>query len=114
MTVTVRSAVAADLPGLPAIELSGDAMFAELGIVFPVGPATVEGALIQGADILVTGEPPEGFAAVTDLDGHPHLEQISVRADQSGKGIGSLLLAEVTRRAGPARLSVAGCFAFLG
>lgn len=101
MTLTVRSAVAADLLALPAIELSGEAMFAELGIVFPAGPATVEGAIVQGADILVAGEPPEGFAAVIGLDGHPHLEQISVRADQGGKGIGSLLLAEVTRRAGP-------------
>jgi GNAT superfamily N-acetyltransferase len=101
MTVMVRSAVAADLSALSAIELSGDAMFAELGIVFPAGPATVEGAIVQGADILVAGEPPEGFAAVIGLDGHPHLEQISVRADRGGKGIGSLLLAEVTRRAGP-------------
>jgi hypothetical protein len=69
MTVTIRSAVAADLSGLPAIELSSAAMFAELGIVFPTGPATVEGAIVQGADILVAGEPPEGFAAVIGLDG---------------------------------------------
>jgi GNAT superfamily N-acetyltransferase len=101
MTITVRPAVAADLPALPAIELSGDVMFADLGIVFPAGPATVEGAIVQGADILVAGGPPEGFTAVIGLDGHPHLEQISVRADQTGKGIGSLLLAEVTHRAGP-------------
>jgi GNAT superfamily N-acetyltransferase len=101
MTVTVRSAVAADLPTLPAIELSGDAMFAELGIVFPAGPATVEAAIVQGADILVAGEPPAGFATVIGLDDHLHLEQISVRADQGGKGIGTLLLTEVARRAGP-------------
>jgi GNAT superfamily N-acetyltransferase len=76
-------------------------MFAELGIVFPPGPATVETAIADGADLLVAGDPPLAFAAVIDLDGHPHLEQISVRADQARKGIGSLLLGEVIRRYGP-------------
>jgi GNAT superfamily N-acetyltransferase len=91
----------ADLAGLPAIELSGEALFAQIGIVFPPGPATVEAAIAQGADILVAGDPPVGFAALTRLDGHPHLEQISVRADQVGQGIGSLLLTGAVGRAGP-------------
>jgi GNAT superfamily N-acetyltransferase len=100
VSLTVRAAGPADLAALPAIELSGDAMFAERGIVFPPGPATVEAAVDQGADILVTGDPPIAFAAVTSLDGHPHLEQISVQAGQGGRGIGSLLLNEVVRRSG--------------
>ncbi|HWG65121.1 MAG TPA: hypothetical protein VG253_25840, partial [Streptosporangiaceae bacterium] len=66
----------------PAIEWSGDAMFARRGIRFPPGPATVKAAIDHGAEILVAGDPPIAFAAVTTLDGHPHLEQISVRADQ--------------------------------
>lgn len=101
VTLTVRAAAPADLAALPAIELSGEAMFAESGIVFPPGPATVEAAIAHGADILVAGDPPVAFAAVTGLDGHPHLEQISVRGDQTRKGIGSLLLGEVVRLHGP-------------
>jgi GNAT superfamily N-acetyltransferase len=101
VALNVRAAVPADLAGLPAIELSCEAMFAQIGIVFPPGPATVEAAIAQGADILVTGDPPVGFAAVTELDGHPHLEQISVRADLVGQGIGGLLLTEVVCRSGP-------------
>lgn len=97
----MRAAAPADLASLPAIEFSGDAMFAELGIVFPAGPATVETAMAHGASILVAGDPPVAFAAVIQLDGHPHLEQISVRADQGRQGIGSLLLREVMRRSGP-------------
>jgi GNAT superfamily N-acetyltransferase len=81
--------------------MSGDAMFKALGIVFPPGPATVEAAIADGAEILVTGDPPAGFAAIVELDGHPHLEQISVQASQVRGGIGSRLLTEVIQRTGP-------------
>jgi hypothetical protein len=101
MALTVRAAETPDLAKLPAIELSGDALFAELGITFPPGPATVETAIAHGASIVVAGEPPVAFAAVIDLDRHPHLEQISVRADQTRNGIGSLLLSEVIGSYGP-------------
>ena len=101
MALIVRDAVPADLAALPGIELSGDAMFAELGIVFPPGPAAVETAIAHSAKIRVAGDPPVAFAAVIALDGHPHLEQISVRADQTRNGIGSLLLDDVIRRYGP-------------
>lgn len=101
VSVTVRAASPADLPALPSIELSSDAMFAGQGIVFPPGPATVETAIAHGASILVAGDPLVAFAAVLEVDGHPHLEQISVHADQTRKGIGSLLLDEVVTRYGP-------------
>jgi GNAT superfamily N-acetyltransferase len=100
VSLTVRAAAPADLPLLPGIELSGEPMFAEIGIVFPPGPMTVEGAIAEGAEILVAGDPPAGFAAVIELDGHPHLEQMSVRADLTGQGIGGRLLGEVVRRHG--------------
>ena len=98
--LTVRAAAPADLAGLRAIEFSGEAMFRRIGIIFPPGPATVETAIAGGADIFVAGDPPVAFAAVTELDGHPHLEQISVRASQGRKGVGSLLLEDVVRRSG--------------
>lgn len=97
----VRDVTSVDLAGLPAIELSGEAMFAERGIVFPAGPTTVELAMAQDAEIVVAGDPPIAFAAVVDLDGNRHLEQISVQADEARRGIGSLLLLEVVRRSGP-------------
>jgi GNAT superfamily N-acetyltransferase len=101
VALTVRAASSADLVTLPAIEFSGDAMFAQRGIVFPPGPSAVETAIAHSASILVAGDPPVAFAAVIELDRHPHLEQISVRADQTRKGIGSLLLDEVVHRHGP-------------
>lgn len=97
----MRAAAAADLAGLADIEMSGEPLFADYGIVFKPGPATVDGAIEHGADILVAGDPPVAFAAVIELDGHPHLEQISVHVDHGRQGLGSLLLSEVMRRSGP-------------
>jgi hypothetical protein len=45
VALSVRAATSSDLAGLPAIELSGEPMFAQLGIVFPPGPTTVETAI---------------------------------------------------------------------
>lgn len=100
MTATVRPAAPADLPLLSDIEQSGEALFAAHGIVFPPGPATIEAAFGDADEILVIGDPPLGFAAVVDIDGHPHLEQISVHSDHGHQGLGSLLLAEVLRQSG--------------
>ena len=97
----MRAAEPADLPVLAGIELSGEAMFAAAGIVFPPGPATVDEAIDRGAEVWVVDHPPLAFAAVMVMDSHPHLEQISVRADQARRGIGGLLLDDVVRRYGP-------------
>ncbi|RFS85229.1 N-acetyltransferase [Actinomadura spongiicola] len=99
MEYGVRVARPADLSGLAAIEHSGDAMFAEVGIVFPPGPAVVNDMIDKGGEILVAGDPPVGFAAVEEVDGAVHLEQISVRADLVGRGIGARLLDAVMARA---------------
>ncbi|TDD82343.1 GNAT family N-acetyltransferase [Actinomadura darangshiensis] len=105
MEYEVRTARDADLPGLAAIENSGDLMFNEIGIVFPPGPPVVA-QMVQmigeGAEIVVAGDPPVGFAAVEEVDGAVHLEQISVRGDLVGRGIGVLLLDEVKARAAAA------------
>ncbi|WUH96271.1 GNAT family N-acetyltransferase [Spirillospora sp. NBC_00431] len=106
MEYEVRAARPDDLAGLPAIESSGDAMFAEIGIVFPSGPTVVEQMIEKGAEILVAGLPPDGapvgFAALEEVDGAVHLEQISVRGDLVGRGIGARLLAAVMARAAEA------------
>ncbi|WP_141576956.1 GNAT family N-acetyltransferase [Actinomadura sp. WMMA1423] len=102
MVHEVRTARDGDLPGLAEIENSGDAMFAEIGIVFPPGPTVIEQVAGKGAEIVVAGDPPVGFAAVEEVDGAAHLEQISVRGDLVGRGIGVLLLEEVKARAAAA------------
>ncbi|MEU8120003.1 GNAT family N-acetyltransferase [Spirillospora sp. NPDC049024] len=102
MVHEVRTARDEDLPGLAAIEDSGDAMFGEIGIVFPPGPTVIEQVAGRGAEIVVAGDPPVGFAAVEEVDGAAHLEQISVRGDLTGRGIGVLLLEEVKARAAAA------------
>ncbi|GAB2837004.1 GNAT family N-acetyltransferase [Actinocorallia aurea] len=96
--MSVREAEARDLPELPGIEASGDALFAAVGIVFAAAPTVIEG-LAGRARVLVVGEPVAGFAAVTEVDGLPYLEQISVRADQVGRGLGSELLRAVIAEA---------------
>jgi GNAT superfamily N-acetyltransferase len=92
MTDVVRVAGPRDLPLLPKIEENGDGLFGELGIVFPPGPTVVEQAIREGAEILVAGDPPVGFAAMVELDGHGHLEQIAVHADHGRRGVGAALL----------------------
>ncbi|SNR63810.1 GNAT family N-acetyltransferase [Actinomadura mexicana] len=102
MEHVVRTARGEELPGLAEIENSGDAMFREIGIVFPPGPTVVEQMIGKGAEIVVAGDPPVGFGAVEEVDGAVHLEQISVRGDLVGRGIGVLLLEEVKARAAAA------------
>ncbi len=98
----MRLAEPGDLAGLPEIENSADPLFAPLGIVFPPGPTVVEQVAARDAEIVVAGDPPVGFAAVERVDGAAHLEQISVRADLVGRGIGASLLRTVLDRAAAA------------
>ncbi|TYC11254.1 GNAT family N-acetyltransferase [Actinomadura syzygii] len=74
-------------------------MFAEIGIVFPPGPTVAELVIDKGGEILVAGDPPVGFAVLGEVDGAVHLEQISVRGDLTGRGIGVRLLDAVKARA---------------
>jgi GNAT superfamily N-acetyltransferase len=95
----MRLAEPRDLPLLVEIERTADRLFGSLGIVFPPGPTVVEEAAEAGAEIYVAGDPPVGFAAVEDRDGHTHLEQIAVHADHGRKGVGGLLLGRVLAHA---------------
>ncbi|TDC85010.1 GNAT family N-acetyltransferase [Actinomadura sp. 7K507] len=99
MDYEVRPARPGDLPGLPAIENSADGMFEQVGIVFPPGPTVVEQMAELESEIVVAGDPPVGFAAVQEVDGATHLEQIAVRGDLAGRGIGVRLLEVVMARA---------------
>jgi ribosomal protein S18 acetylase RimI-like enzyme len=96
----VREARAADLARLAAIEDSGGAQFRDL-FGEDIEPALVAPA-IGGAEraakpgfVLVAAtdaqSPAIGFVHVLDLDGHAHLEQLSVLPEDQRRGIGAAL-----------------------
>ena len=93
----VRPAREADLPRLAAIEDSGVALFEEaLGdlsgdVLASSAPSGQERAARPGF-LLVAGDPPVGFVHVLDLDGHAHLEQVSVLPAAGRRGVGAALV----------------------
>ncbi|WP_460715230.1 GNAT family N-acetyltransferase [Nocardioides dilutus] len=103
----VRPLRAADLKHIAAIEDSGAPQFRAA-----FGP-DMHPVLTQPADsgwerdakpgfILVAadgGEPPVGFVHVLELDGHAHLEQLSVRPEAQRQGVGAALVRAAMREA---------------
>lgn len=93
----VRPAGVADLPHLAAIEDSGLVLFEEaLGdltgdVLASPAPTGAERAREPGF-VLVAGDPPRGFVHVLDLEGHAHLEQVSVLAAAGRRGLGTALV----------------------
>lgn len=94
----VRLAQKTDLPLLPAIEKSADQAFEEFGMSGLPGGATVD-ELESASYIFVIGDPIVGFARLDDIDGHAHLEQISVDKQHAGRGLGGELLEETCLKA---------------
>ncbi len=98
MTVAIRQVHSADLDDallavLIDIERTSAAPFAELGITFPPDDP---GAMLRASEyVLIAGDPPQGFAAVGELDGAAHLEQISVAPSSMRQGVGTALLEAV-------------------
>jgi GNAT superfamily N-acetyltransferase len=93
----VRSAEPSDLPLIGPIEESGDALFATVfgdlqgSALSSPAPSGGERAEKPGF-LLVSGEPAVAFVHVLVLDGHAHLEQISVHPDHGRRGVGAALL----------------------
>lgn len=88
----VRTADAADLIQLAAVESAADALFLPLGITdLPPPPDPADRA--RAWRVLVVGRPVVGFAVLELLDGAVHLEQLSVHPAQGRRGHGSRLLA---------------------
>ena len=94
----VRLATAADLPGLAAVESSGDRLFDTVfdDVDWPAPPSGEERAAEPGF-LLVVGEPVVGFAHVLDLAGRWHLEQLVVDPAYGRRGLGTDLLKAVCR-----------------
>ena len=110
----MRPAAASDLRLIAAIEDSGSAQFREL-FGADLTPALVAPAP-SGAErdagpgfLLVAGRPPIGFVHALLLEGHAHLEQLSVRPEHQRRGIGTTLVRAAMARAredGHSRLSL--------
>nr|WP_308170071.1 GNAT family N-acetyltransferase [Acrocarpospora catenulata] len=88
----IRWAEADDLPGLAAVEIAADGVFARVGICFPAGTTMVEECTSPEL-VIVAGRPAVGFAMYGWVDGAVHLEQLAVHPEHGRRGIGSALLA---------------------
>ncbi|WP_195849227.1 GNAT family N-acetyltransferase [Arsenicicoccus cauae] len=114
--MTIRVARDDDLPLLPAIDASGGPLFRGAGMDLvadmpPDPPEAFEPALAAGTLWVTADEDdrPVGFVRVGLVDGHPHVDQLSVHPDQAGQRLGARLLeaAETwARSAGHAEMSL--------
>ena len=76
------------------IEAAADELFGTIGFDLTPGPRTLDG-LRRARAVLVAGRPPVGFAAIEEVDGSAHLEQLAVHPDHARQGIGRALLEAV-------------------
>ena len=93
----IRPATAADLPGISAIEDSGLALFEQVlgdltGDVIASPAPSGEERAAQPGFLLVAGDPAVGFVHVVEIDGHAHLDQISVLPSAGRQGVGTALV----------------------
>lgn len=118
----VRDMDEADVPRVVEVSLAADRMFADAGLVLPpddprelldhvLGPVRADGdrrAPGRFGAVLVAEAPGAhdghaggiaGLAALVELDGAAHLEQIAVHPDLGRRGIGGALLAASCARA---------------
>ncbi|MCU1371500.1 MAG: hypothetical protein JWO77_2694 [Ilumatobacteraceae bacterium] len=106
--VRVRLAEASDVASLAGIEVTAGERFRTVpGLEFvadhdpSVAPSVLDPALAEGRVWVAEAlEGPVGYALALDLDGQPHLEQISVLPSWSGCGVGRALIDVVAAWAG--------------
>ncbi len=91
----IRAAAATDGPVLREIEIAAGARFATVGLAEvaahdPFSIAELEAYRTAGRSWVATGADGTvvGYAVADVLDGCAHLEQVSVRPEQQGRGIG--------------------------
>jgi GNAT superfamily N-acetyltransferase len=92
MTPHIRAALPTEFERLREIEDAADEMFAPVGIG-PFAPSPDH--LRAAAVVLVSGDPPVGFASVHLVDGVAHLWQLAVLPSATRHGYGSALVAAV-------------------
>ncbi|MDN5767764.1 MAG: GNAT family N-acetyltransferase [Humibacillus sp.] len=99
MPMTVRRARVDELEALCALEVEADGAFALVGLagVLSAPPPHVEAfrAAAESSRLFVATDTRErvvGFVRLALLDGHAHVEQLSVHPAYAGHGIGAELL----------------------
>lgn len=97
----VRLAEPSDLRYLAGVEAAADTMFVPLGITDLPPPAPPE-VRAHAVALLVVGRPPVGFAELAEVDGHAHLEQLSVHPEHGRRGLGGALVTAACEQAGAA------------
>jgi len=102
VTAAIRPARPADGPLLQEIERLAGERFRDVGLpeVADDEPASVEALAryaVDGRSWVAEDDlgRPIGYVLVDVVDGCAHIEQVSVRADQQGTGVGRALLARV-------------------
>jgi GNAT superfamily N-acetyltransferase len=92
----VRPARTDELALLPALETAADQLFDDIGRgALPAAGELDE--LVDARCVLVAGTPPVGFARLEIVDGHAHLEQLSVHPAHGRQGFGARLLLAACR-----------------
>ena len=94
----IRAGRPEDAEHLPAIEVAAGVRFREVGLhaVADDEPWSVAEyrALLEAGRIWVADVAgrPAGYVLATDLGGHVHLDQLSVRPEHGGRGLGTALV----------------------
>lgn len=88
---TIRSPRPDELAGLIEVEIAADRLFPVAGYGETPGPADLAD-LENAACLLVSGDPAVGYARIEIVDGHAHLEGLSVRPKFMRQGRGSALV----------------------
>ncbi|HEV7169205.1 MAG TPA: GNAT family N-acetyltransferase [Micrococcaceae bacterium] len=86
----IRPAALAEFSLLPAIEAESDTLLAEVNgrpLTAVLPPAATVQEFAGALHVLVAGRPPVGFARLEEIDGQPHLEQLSVLPPFTAQGV---------------------------
>ena len=99
MGVIIRTARVDDIEALRDLERRAGARFRDVGLphIADAEPFSADEltAFIDAGRVWVAGDPPDGYAVATVVDGNGHLEQISVAPELQGSGIGRALIDRV-------------------
>ena len=98
---TIRAAIAEDWPLLQAIEVAAGERFREVGMdeIADADPPTVDDLRAAAAVLVAVDDDgaPIGYARLELVDGHAHLEQLSVVPGHGGRGVGTDLIDAAAR-----------------
>ncbi len=102
MAIAIRASRSEDLPLLREIERLANERFRDIGLAHvaddePLSVAALSEYAASGLSWVAVDnvDRPVGYVLVDDLDGNAHLEQVSVRPEYQGVGVGRALIERV-------------------